>query len=152
MHDTSSASLTERTESRLSDLIERFDRRAKRLRAQANVYLGLIITILAAGTLAFVFAADIARLDLRSPATGQEQRDRALAALNSNKQEAGKLEEQLNKLTDTNAIGAKFSVEIAQAKSRYESAVNSYIRTECSVDFARSGNDFKGTPKNSRSD
>ena len=94
----------EHLECDFAGLIARFDRRAAALRGQANIYLGLIICILAGGAVAFAFAAEISRFDLRAPPSLQEQLDRAEGALESNVAEAQKVNAQIAKATNTTFI------------------------------------------------
>jgi hypothetical protein len=90
----------------LSTLKQRFDARARRLEIQANIFLVIIIVLLAAGAAAFLFAADIARFDLKSPPSLSEQYQQVRAALKDNAQSASAIEDQIKALSDDSSATA----------------------------------------------
>jgi hypothetical protein len=118
-----------------STLAARLDRRARRLRLQAHVILGVIVAILVAGAVAFVFANQIVSLGTPSY-TAADQYAAALAADKQIKDQMAQIDTKLNAILDSSSIEKPFDEKITQSRNELIAYENPLI-ANCQIDLEK---------------
>ena len=108
----------------IAELTKRFETRAVALERQANIFLWMIIGLLFAGALAFLFAAEIAKFDLESAPSLAEQYQTPDGAYKDNQQSISHINDLIKQLGDDSAVTSKMDGSIRDAQARLSSLID----------------------------
>jgi hypothetical protein len=108
----------------ISELTKRFETRAAVLGRQANIFLWMIIGLLFAGALAFLFAAEIAKFDLEGAPSLSEQYETADKAYKDNQQSISQISDTIKQLEDDSTVTAKIGASMRDAQARLSALVD----------------------------
>jgi len=109
-------------------LVQRFDDRARRLRRQANLFLGIIIVVLGAGTAAFIFANFIANLNLH-PQTAEAQYAAATETLKQRKAQIAAIQSKIDTIRDDSSITKPYKDQLSDTLSQLSAARDRILKT-----------------------
>jgi phage host-nuclease inhibitor protein Gam len=96
---------------------DRLDRRARSLRVQAYAVLAIIVLVLIAGAIAFVFANKITSFGFPST-TAKAQYDAAVAAQNDIQKKMTDVQKEMSNIQDTTPVAKPFGDQIASVKGQ----------------------------------
>jgi len=130
--EASPSTTTQIVRRQLSILTQRFDERARRLEQQANAFLIIIIIVLLAGAAAFVFAAEIARFDLKTVPTAAEQYQQVDAALKEDLRSIAKLESEIKPLVDDTAAVSDVQTQLNGASANFSQFIEPILH-DCQI-------------------
>jgi hypothetical protein len=107
-------------------IVKRFDERASQLRRQANLFLWIIIAVLIAGTVAFIFANYIANLNLH-PRTAETQYAAAVSGQEQTQEQEASVEKQINTIYDPSPITKSYDEKLRIVKDELWTFENSIV-------------------------